>query len=138
VTVPQLGRVLVEDDVHIGANSTIDRGSGPDTVIGAGTVIDNLVHVGHNVKIGRGCVIAGQSGISGSTELGDLVIMGGQSGLAGHVKIGAGVQIGGKSGVLKDLPPGARVMGAPARPVREYLKELAMLSRLSRKQKRTR
>ncbi len=137
VTVPQLGRVLVEDDVHIGANSTIDRGSGPDTVIGAGTVIDNLVHVAHNVKIGRGCVIAGQSGISGSTELGDLVIMGGQSGLAGHLRIGAGVQIGGQGGVLKDLPSGERVMGAPARPVRQYLKELATLSRLARKEKRT-
>ena len=134
ITVPQLGRVLVEDDVHIGANSTVDRGAGPDTVVGAGTVIDNLVHVAHNVKIGRGCVIAGQSGISGSTELGELVIMGGQSGLAGHVKIGAGVQIGGQSGVLKDLPPGARVMGKPARPVRQFLRELAVLSRLARKE----
>jgi len=134
VTVPQLGRVLIEDDVHIGANSTVDRGAGPDTVIGAGTVIDNLVHIAHNVLIGRSCVIAGQSGISGSTELGELVIMGGQSGLAGHVKIGAGVQIGGQSGVLKDLPPGARVMGKPARPVRQFLRELAVLSRLARKE----
>lgn len=138
VSVPQLGRVLVEDDVQIGANSALDRGSGPDTVIGAGTVIDNLVHVAHNVKIGHGCVIAGQSGISGSTELGDLVIMGGQSGLAGHIKIGAGVRIGGQSGVLKNLPPGAQVMGKPARPVRQFLRELATLSRLAGKEKRTR
>jgi len=137
VSVPQLGRVIVEDDVHIGANCTIDRGSGPDTVIGAGTVIDNLVHVAHNVTIGRGCVIAGQSGISGSTELGDFVIMGGQSGLAGHVKIGAGVQVGAQCGVLKDLPPGERVMGSPARPVRQYLKDLATLSRLTKREKRT-
>lgn len=136
VAVPQLGRVLVEDDVHIGANCAIDRGSGPDTVIGAGTVIDNLVHVAHNVTVGRGCVIAGQSGISGSTTLGELVIMAGQTGLAGHVTIGAGAQIGGQSGVLKDLRPGARVMGTPARPVREFFREIAVLSRLARKQKR--
>ncbi len=136
VAVPQLGRVLIEDDVHIGANSTVDRGAGPDTVIGAGTVIDNLVHVAHNVKIGRGCVIAGQSGISGSTELGDFVIMAGQSGLSGHIRIGAGAQIGGQCGVLKDLEPGERVMGTPARPVRDFFKEVAVLSRLIKKQKR--
>jgi UDP-3-O-[3-hydroxymyristoyl] glucosamine N-acyltransferase len=136
VVVPQLGRVVVEDDVQIGANSAIDRGAGPDTVIGAGTVIDNLVHVAHNVKIGRGCAIAGQSGISGSTELGDLVIMAGQSGLSGHIKIGAGAQIGGQCGVLKDLPPGARVMGTPARPVREFFKEFAVLSRFAKTPKR--
>jgi UDP-3-O-[3-hydroxymyristoyl] glucosamine N-acyltransferase len=135
--VPQLGRVLVEDDVHIGANCAIDRGSGPDTVIGSGTVLDNLVHVAHNVKIGRGCVIAGQSGISGSTELGDLVIMAGQTGLAGHVLVGAGAQIGGQSGVLKNVPPGARVMGTPAKPVREFFKEVAVLSRLAGKRKRS-
>jgi len=137
VTVPQLGRVIIEDDVHIGANSTIDRGSGPDTVIGCGCVLDNLVHVAHNVRIGRGCVIAGQSGISGSTELGDLVILAGQTGLAGHVKVGTGAQIGGQSGVLKDVQPGARLMGTPARPVREFFKEVAVLSRLARKTKRT-
>ncbi len=136
VAVPQLGRVILEDDVHIGANCAIDRGAGPDTVIGAGTVIDNLVHVAHNVKMGRGCVIAGQSGISGSTELGDLVIMAGQSGLSGHIKVGAGAQIGGQCGVLKDLPPGARVMGTPARPVRDFFKEIAILSRLVRKHRK--
>lgn len=135
--IPQLGRVIVEDDVDIGANSAIDRGAGPDTVIGAGTVIDNLVHVAHNVKIGRGCVIAGLSGISGSTELGDLVIMGGQSGLGGHIKIGSGVQIGGQSAVLKDLPPGAKVMGRPARPVTQILREQATLSRLAKRKNTT-
>ncbi|UCH74528.1 MAG: UDP-3-O-(3-hydroxymyristoyl)glucosamine N-acyltransferase [Rhodospirillales bacterium] len=137
LAVPQLGRVIVEDGVEIGANCAIDRGSGPDTVIGAGTVIDNLVHVAHNVQIGRGCVIAGQSGISGSTRLGDLVVMAGQTGLAGHIKIGSGVQIGGQSGVLSDVPPGLRVMGTPAKPVREFFREVAVLSRLAGKRKRT-
>ena len=135
--VPQLGRVIVEDDVDIGTNSTIDRGAGPDTVIGAGTVIDNLVQVAHNVKIGRGCVIAAQSGISGSTELGDLVVMGGQTGLGGHIRIGPGVQIAGQSGVLKDIPPGAKIMGRPARPVGQILREQATLSRLVKRGKRS-
>ncbi|KKK74509.1 hypothetical protein LCGC14_2883070, partial [marine sediment metagenome] len=94
VKIPQLGRVIVEDDVEIGANTTVDRGAGPDTVIGAGTKIDNLVQIAHNVRIGRGSVLAGHTGISGSTELGDMVVMAGQSGVAGHLKIGSGAQIG--------------------------------------------
>ena len=97
VKVPQLGRVLIGDDVDIGANTTIDRGSGHDTVIGAGTMIDNLVQIGHNVVIGRGCVLAGQVGISGSTRLGDFVMIGGQGGLAGHLNIGRGARIAAKS-----------------------------------------
>ena len=92
--VPQIGRVIIQDDVEIGANTTVDRGALKDTVIGEGTKIDNLVQIGHNVVIGRHCVIVAQTGISGSAELGDFVVMGGQSGVVGHIKIGAGAQIG--------------------------------------------
>jgi UDP-3-O-[3-hydroxymyristoyl] glucosamine N-acyltransferase len=134
--VPQLGRVIVEDDVHIGANTTIDRGAGPDTVIGRGSIVDNLVQVAHNVKMGQGCVLAAQVGIAGSTELGDFVVAGGQVGIAGHVNIGSGAQMSGQSGVVKNLAPGERVMGRPARPMMQYLRELATLSRLTRKQTR--
>ena len=95
--VPQIGRVIIQDDVEIGANTTIDRGALKDTIIGEGTKIDNLVQIGHNVVIGRHCVIVGQCGISGSTELGDFVVMGGQSGAVGHIKIGTGAQIAGAS-----------------------------------------
>lgn len=133
VHVPQLGRVVVEDGVTIGANCTVDRGAGPDTVVGAGSVIDNMVHIGHNVRIGRGCVIAGQVGISGSTELGDFVVAAGQAGFAGHLKIGAGAQIGGQCGVLRDVEPRARMMGTPARPLRQFFREIALLERLSKK-----
>ena len=98
VKVPQLGRVVIGDDVDIGANTTIDRGSGHDTVIGPGTMIDNLVQIGHNVVLGRGCILAGQVGISGSTKLGDFVMAGGQAGFAGHLDIGSGARIAAKSG----------------------------------------
>ena len=98
VKVPQLGRVVIGDDVDIGANTTIDRGSGPDTVIGAGSMIDNLVQIGHNVVLGRCCILAGQVGISGSTKLGDFVMIGGQGGLAGHLQIGSGARIAAKAG----------------------------------------
>ena len=131
--VPQLGRVIVEDDVEIGANTTIDRGSGPDTVIGAGTKIDNLVQIAHNVKIGKNCIIVSQVGISGSTEIGDLVMMGGQAGLTGHLQIGNGARIAAQSGVMRDIEPGAEVGGSPARPMREWLREQAMLQRMTRK-----
>ena len=137
VKIPQLGRVIVEDDVEIGANTTLDRGAGPDTVIGAGTKIDNLVQIAHNVRIGRGCVLAGHTGISGSTELGDMVVMAGQSGIAGHLKIGSGVQIGAQAGVMKDLAPGDRVMGTPAGPARQFFRESFVLRKLSRKNERT-
>lgn len=131
--VPQLGRVLVGDDVEIGANSTIDRGTGPDTVIGDGTKIDNLVQIGHNVKIGRCCVIVSQVGISGSTELGDFAVLAGQVGLAGHLKIGTGAQIAAQSGVMRDVPAGQKYGGSPAQPVRDWMRGVAMMDRLVRK-----
>jgi UDP-3-O-[3-hydroxymyristoyl] glucosamine N-acyltransferase len=135
IKIPQLGRVIIEDNVEIGANSTIDRGSGPDTIIGAGTWIDNLVQVAHNVKIGKGCIIAAQCGISGSTIIEDFVAIGGQVGLSGHLRIGKGARIAAKSGVTSDIPPGGEYMGYPARPMRQYLKGVALLNRLIKREK---
>src|SRR4029079_179004 len=106
--VPQIGRVIIQDDVEIGANTTIDRGALKDTIIGEGTKIDNLVQIGHNVVVGRHCVIVAQTGISGSTELGDFVVMAGQSGPSGHVKIGTGAQLAGTAHATKDVAPGVR------------------------------
>lgn len=131
--VPQLGRVIIESDVEIGANTTIDRGAGPDTVIGAGTKIDNLVQIAHNVRIGRGCIIVSFVGISGSTHIDDFVIIGGQAGIAGHLTVGKGVRIAAQSGVMRDVPPGATIGGSPAKDRREWMKELATLSRLTKK-----
>lgn len=129
--VPQIGRVIIQDDVEIGANTTIDRGALKDTVIGEGSKIDNLVQIGHNVIIGRHCVIVAQTGISGSTELGDFVVMGGQSGAVGHIRIGTGAQIAGASHPKEDVPPGARYGGTPAKPLRTWARELAAVSRLA-------
>jgi UDP-3-O-[3-hydroxymyristoyl] glucosamine N-acyltransferase len=133
VKIPQLGRVIIGDDVDIGANTTIDRGSGHDTVIGAGTMIDNLVQIGHNVVLGRGCILAGQVGISGSTKLGDYVMAGGQAGLAGHLNIGAGARIGAHAGLMRDVEPGQTVIGAPAVPAVAFWRQVAMIQRLARK-----
>jgi len=131
--VPQLGRVLIEDDVEIGANTTIDRGAGPDTVIGAGTKIDNLVQIAHNVRLGRGCVVVSQVGISGSTKVGDFVIIGGQVGLTGHLTIGDGARIAAQSGVMRDVERGATVAGSPALPAREHWRQVATLAELAKK-----
>lgn len=128
--VPQLGRVLIEDDVEVGANSTIDRGSNADTVIGRGSMIDNLVQIGHNVVLGRGCVIVSQVGISGSTRLGDRVVLAGQVGVAGHIEIGSDVQVAAMSGVNRSLPGGAAYGGAPAIPVREWRRQIAAWKKL--------
>jgi UDP-3-O-[3-hydroxymyristoyl] glucosamine N-acyltransferase len=133
VKVPQLGRVVIGDDVDIGANTTIDRGSGHDTVIGPGTMIDNLVQIGHNVVLGRGCVLAGQVGISGSTRLGDFVMAGGQAGFAGHLRIGTGARIAAKAGLMRDVDPGVTVCGSPAVPIGLFMKQVAVLQRLARK-----
>ena len=129
--VPQIGRVIIQDDVEIGANSTVDRGALKDTIIGEGTKIDNLVQIGHNVIIGRHCVIVAQCGISGSSVLGDFVVMGGQAGLVGHITVGAGAQIAGASHVKDDVPPGARMGGTPAKPFKAWAREIAFLARES-------
>jgi UDP-3-O-[3-hydroxymyristoyl] glucosamine N-acyltransferase len=131
--VPQLGRVMIGDDVEIGANTTIDRGAGPDTVIGAGCRIDNLVQIGHNVQLGKGCVIVAQAGISGSTKIGDNVMIGGQSGLSGHLEIGQGAQIAAKSGVRSNIPAGIQYGGFPAVPIRDWHRQVITLAGLSKR-----
>jgi UDP-3-O-[3-hydroxymyristoyl] glucosamine N-acyltransferase len=131
--VPQIGRVIVQDDVEIGAGSTIDRGAGRDTVIGEGTKIDNLVQIAHNVSIGRHCIIVALTGISGSVTLGDHVMLGGQVGIADHVTIGDGALVAASSGVMRDIPAGARWFGTPAKPMREMFREMATLTRLAAK-----
>lgn len=133
LSIPQLGRVVVDDDVEVGANTTVDRGSTRDTVIGAGTRIDNLVQIGHNVRIGRCCVIVAQVGIAGSTVLEDFVQVGGQAAMAGHLRIGRGSQIGAQAGVISDVPAGAVLLGSPARPRREFLRQVATLKRITRR-----
>ncbi len=129
--VPQIGRVIVQDDVEIGANTTVDRGASRDTVIGEGTKIDNLVQIGHNVVIGRHCVIVAQVGISGSTSLEDFVVVGGQAGLVGHVKIGQGAQIAAGSGVTTDVPARSRWGGMPAQPIRDWHRGTLALKQLA-------
>lgn len=134
--VPQTGRAIIQDDVEIGAGTCIDRGSGPDTVIGAGTKIDNMVQVGHNVVVGRGSILVAQAGISGSARLGDFVVVGGQVGIAGHVEIGDGAQLAAKTGVASSLAGGAQYGGVPARPMSAWRREVATLSLLARRKKK--
>ncbi|GAB0116837.1 UDP-3-O-(3-hydroxymyristoyl)glucosamine N-acyltransferase [Acidisoma sp. 7E03] len=134
VSVPQLGRVIIEDDVEIGANTMIDRGSSQDTVIGAGSRLDNAVQIAHNVRLGRCCVIVSQAGISGSTILGDYVTLAGQAGLTGHLRIGDGARIGAQAGVMADVAPRAVVVGSPAEPVKEFFKQVAFLRRMMRRE----
>jgi UDP-3-O-[3-hydroxymyristoyl] glucosamine N-acyltransferase len=130
LTIPHLGRVIIENDVEVGANSTIDRGSIQDTVIGAGTRIDNLVQIGHNVRLGRCCVIVAQVGISGSTVLEDFVQVGGQAAMAGHLRIGCGAQIGAQAGVISDVPAAAVLLGSPAQSRYEFFRQVAALKRM--------
>jgi len=132
IRVPQLGRVIIQDDCDIGANTTIDRGTTSDTVIGEGAWIDNLVQIAHNVRIGRRCIIAAQTGISGSTELGDYVLIGGQGGITGHLKLGDGAQIAAQSGVMRDVEAGGKVAGSPAMPIKQHFRMVAALLRLSK------
>lgn len=129
--VPQLGRVIIEDDVEIGANATIDRGAGPDTVIGRGVRIDNLVQIGHNARIGPGVVMVAQSGISGSSEMGPFSVVAAQGGIAGHLKIGQGAQIGAQAGVMRDVPAGEQVIGSPAMPIKQFFRQIAVMKKLA-------
>ena len=121
--IPHTGNVIIEEGVEIGANSTIDRGSLSNTFIGKNTFIDNQVHIAHNVRIGKNCMIAGQVGFAGSTVIGDRVLIGGQAGVSGHLKIGNNVKIGGGSGVINDIPDNQQVMGYPAVPLKDFIKQ---------------
>ncbi|HEX2093459.1 MAG TPA: UDP-3-O-(3-hydroxymyristoyl)glucosamine N-acyltransferase [Longimicrobiaceae bacterium] len=134
--VPQVGGCRIGNDVEIGANTTIDRGSPGDTVIGDGSKIDNLVQIGHNVRLGRHVLVIAQVGISGSTTVGDGAVLGGQAGTVSHVTIGAGARVGARAGVTADIPPGETVSGNPARPHREAMRAQAALFRLPALMKR--
>ena len=120
---PQIGIVIIEDNVEIGCGSTIDRGSLSNTIIGKNTFLDNQIHVAHNVKIGENCIIAGQVGFAGSSTLGNNVMIGGQAGISGHLNIGNNVQIGGGSGVIKNIPDNSKVMGYPAKDLKNFIRE---------------
>jgi UDP-3-O-[3-hydroxymyristoyl] glucosamine N-acyltransferase len=133
---PQIGRTVIEDDVEIGANTTIDRAALGETRVGHGTKIDNLVQLGHNVRVGRNCIIVSQVGIAGSTTLGDGVVLAGQVGVAGHLNLGDGCRIGAKSGVGKDVPPGQDLSGIPVMPHGSFLRASAIMPKLPEMKRR--
>lgn len=135
---PQLARVVVQDDVEIGANTTIDRGTLSDTVIGEGTKIDNLVQIAHNVRIGRSCVLAAHCGLSGSVTLGDGVMLGGRVGIADHLTIGSLAQVAAAAGVMTDIPAGERWGGMPAQPMKEMMREIALVRSMARGKRKER
>ena len=132
VDVPQLGRVIIQDGVTLGANSCVDRGAWEDTVVGENSKLDNMTHIGHNAVLGRNCVMAAYSGLSGTVKVGDGVAMGGRVGIADHVNIGAGAQIGAGAGVFRDIPAGETWGGYPALPMKAWLRQTAWLSRNTR------
>jgi UDP-3-O-[3-hydroxymyristoyl] glucosamine N-acyltransferase len=131
--IPQLGRVIIGDDVEVGANTTIDRGAESDTVIGCGTRIDNLVQIAHNVQIGENCVMVAQSGIAGSTRLGRFVVVAGQVGIAGHLLIGDGVKVAAQSGVMRDIAKGETVAGSPSVSLWDWRRQTIALRKLGEK-----
>ena len=128
--IPQVGKAILNDDVEVGANSTIDRGTIEDTVIGRGTKIDNLVQIGHNCKVGENCIMCAFVGVSGNTTIGNNVLLAGQVGTKGHMKIGDNTQVGAQSGVSKDVPPNSKVKGYPPQPLKEYLRLQALIQKL--------
>jgi UDP-3-O-[3-hydroxymyristoyl] glucosamine N-acyltransferase len=132
---PHLGRVILADDVEVGANTTIDRGSNGDTVIGAGSRLDNLVQIAHNVIVGRCCAFAAQVGVSGSTVFEDFVSVGGQAGFSGHQRIGQGSQFAAQTAVMTDIPPGSVMVGTPAQPKNDFFRQFVTLKRLAQRQK---
>jgi UDP-3-O-[3-hydroxymyristoyl] glucosamine N-acyltransferase len=135
VDVPQLGRVILQDDVSVGACTCIDRGAWEDTMVGEGTKIDNLVQIAHNVRLGRGCLLAGHVGLSGSVTVGDGAQFGGRAGIADHLTIGAGARVLAAAGVMNDIPAGETWVGAPARPVRRFMRETAWVTREAQKKR---
>jgi len=130
---PQLGRVIIGDDLESGANATIDRGTTGDTEIGSGCIIDNLVQIAHNVSLGQGCIVGAQAGISGSTRLEDHVVVGGQAGLSDRLKVGKGARVAARGGVMRDIEPGGEVGGSPTVPIRQWHRQTVALRRLARK-----
>ncbi len=131
--IPQIGRVIIGNDVEVGANTCIDRGALDDTIIGNGCRIDNLVQIAHNDKIGNYCILVAQTGIAGSCTFGDYVVCGGQTGFADHLTVGSGAQIGAQSGVMRDIEPGAIVMGSPTVPFKDFMRQVAFLQKNSKK-----